>query len=342
LRRIKLTTFLCTLIIALSAAFVEESVLAADTGCKGTPLNPVTDVCWRCIFPVKIGGRVSVGGGGQQELAEANENPFCACGGAGSFTAGVRVSFWEPARMVETVKNAYCFPGLGAGLPNPAPGTLNGSQGTQAAGGENSHFAQAHYYIFPVWSMLELFADFPCLEEAGFDLAYMTEIDPMWNSDVLSFFINPEAILFGNPIAQLACLPDSIAASAGYPLDPLFWCMGSWGSAYPLSGSSTMVNPTAANAGLAARMIYKLGRELLLFDPSVDVCGAVPTPVWVKSHYRLQIARPVRGDGYIPIGRSDLLWGGGKNPVAGTGNNSPDNFLWMIFRRTSCCVGYSP
>ena len=83
------------------------------------------------------------------------------------------------------------FPGLGAGLPNPAPGTLNGSQGTQAAGGENSHFAQAHYYIFPVWSMLELFADFPCLEEAGFDLAYMTEIDPMWNSDVLSFFINP-------------------------------------------------------------------------------------------------------------------------------------------------------
>lgn len=339
MKRLKLSALLYTFTISL---FVSVFADAADIQCKGTALNPVTDVCWQCIFPVKIGGRISVGGGGQQDLPDANENPFCTCGGAGSFTVGVRVSFWEPARMVETVNNAYCFPGLGTGLTNPAPGTLNGSQGTVESSGGNSSFAQAHYYIFPVWTLLELFADFPCLEESGFDMAYMTEIDPMWNSDTLSFYINPEAILFGNPVAQLACLPDSVASSAGYPIDPLFWCMGSWGSAYPLSGTSTMANPTAANAGLAARMIFKLGRELMLFDPSVDVCGATPTPVWIKSHYRLQIARPVRGNECVPIGRSDLLWGGSKNPPAGTGANSPDNFLWMIFRRTSCCIGYSP
>ena len=325
--------------VTMAIASLPFSALA-DEFCKGTPLNPVTDVCWQCIFPVKIGGRISTGGG-SPDLPDSNENPFCACGSAGAITVGVRVSFWEPARMIETVKDAYCFPGLGTGLSNPVPGTLNGTQGTEESSGANSIFQQAHYYVFPVWSLMELFADFPCLEESGFDLAYMTEVDPMWNSDTLSFLINPEALLFGNPAAQLACVADSVSASAGYPLDPLFWCMGSWGSSYPMTGTTSMVNPTAANAGIAARMIFKLGRELLLFDPSVTVCGATPTPIWVKSHYRFQIARPVRGNECIPIGRSDLLWGGSKNPPGGTGSNSPDNFLWMIFRRTSCCVGYS-
>jgi conjugal transfer pilus assembly protein TraU len=65
--------------------------------------------------------------------------------------------------------------------------------------------------------------DFPCTEKRDFDLAYMTEVDPLWNDDSLAFIINPEALLFGNPIAQTACVADSVAAAVYQPIDPLFW-----------------------------------------------------------------------------------------------------------------------
>ncbi|MDA4835001.1 TraU family protein, partial [Enterobacter hormaechei] len=49
---------------------------------------------------------------------------------------------------------------------------------------------------------------------ASFDVAYMTEIDPLWNDDVLTTLINPEVALFNNPIAVAACAADCVAASA--------------------------------------------------------------------------------------------------------------------------------
>ena len=52
-----------------------------------------------------------------------------------------------------------------------------------------------------------------------------------------SFIINPEALLFGNPIAQTACVADSVAATVSQPIDPLFWCMGSWVRLSPVGGA---------------------------------------------------------------------------------------------------------
>jgi conjugal transfer pilus assembly protein TraU len=164
----------------------------------------------------------------------------------------------------------------------------------------------------------------------------------MWNDDSLSFIINPEALLFGNPISQIACIADSVAATVTTPIDPLFWCMGSWGSFYPLTGSMNSSEPLSVNAGLAARMLFKLGRESLMFDTGINQCssGGVITPLLVKSNYRLQIVKPVRGTACNPIGRPSLIWGSAKNPPWGAGTNSPDNFLWSMTRRRVCCVGY--
>jgi len=127
---------------------------------------------------------------------------------------------------------------------------------------------------------------------------------------------------------------DSVASNAGLPLSSLFWCMGSGGSAYPLTGHVNDDNYVQANNSIAARMIYKLGREGLLWDTATNLCAKVPSPIWVKSHYRLQITKPVRGFQCIPIGRSSLIWGIAKNPPTMKG----DNFLWMIFRKRACCA----
>jgi conjugal transfer pilus assembly protein TraU len=328
-----ITLALCLLITTANAGAV----------CKDDILNPITDIDWQGIFPVSIGGIELIGS--DIDTAPPNlSSAWCTCTNGGNVTVGFSASFWEPARIIETVKDPYCFPSIGIQLENDSTGYGSGSTTKQTVTKttQDIAFQNAHWIIFPAWTMLSLFTDMPCLEKSPFDIGYLTEVDPTWaNSLLASSTINPDALLFANPIAQLADIPDSVAALANYPLDPLFWVMGSQGSAYPLTGSLSSGNYTEANFGMAERMIFKLGRELILQDPGVSACGPVVTPIWVKTNYRLQIARPVRGSEPQPIGKSGFLWASAKNPPGGAGNNSSDNFLWIMFRRVACCIGIS-
>ena len=190
-----------------------------------------------------------------------------------------------------------------------------------------------------IFSLVGLFVDYSCFSPLDFDIAYITEIDPTWNSDITAFLLNPEALLFGNPIAQMSCSADAVSSNTGITLDPLFWCMGSWGSAYPLTGHWSGRDKTAGNAAIAARMIYKLSREMLIWDGAVSYCYKYPTPIWIKSHYRLQETRPLRSPWVLPLGRSDLIWGAGANPPISGGLGAEDNFLWVLFKERLCCMG---
>ncbi|VEC46219.1 conjugal transfer protein TraU [Klebsiella aerogenes] len=48
------------------------------------------------------------------------------------------------------------------------------------------------------------------------DIAYLSEIDPTWVDSSLTTILNPEAILFANPIAQGACAADALASAFPY------------------------------------------------------------------------------------------------------------------------------
>nr|WP_254204621.1 TraU family protein [Aeromonas sp. FDAARGOS 1405] len=54
-----------------------------------------------------------------------------------------------------------------------------------------------------------MFYDIPCLSDEGYDVAMMTEILPTWNNEILSMIVNPESILFANPVAALTCSADA-------------------------------------------------------------------------------------------------------------------------------------
>ena len=263
-------------------------------------------------------------------------SPICVCGKPPNVKFGIKVSFFDPARLIETVKDAWCFPTLGIGLKKT--GFLNGSASTKDRNSDEI-FAQVHYIWLDVFSLVGLFVDYSCFSPLDFDIAYISEIDPSWNSDIVAFLLYPEALLFANPRAQLACVVDAIASNLGITLSPLFWCMGSWGSVYPLTGHWSGRDKTTGNVALAARMIYKLSRDLLIWDGAISYCYKYLTPIWVKSHYRLQEARPLRSPHLFPLGRSDLLWGAGSNPPISGGKGSEDNFLWVLFKERLCCMG---
>jgi len=288
-----------------------------------------------CSFPLTVGG-VSIISGPMSDPNPSKDNIICVCPFPPPIfqRIGVPVSFFEPSRIIDIVSEPFAFPSLGFSLGS-YKGTLGGQKNSQ--GNSSKHtFMQGHYMIFPIYSILEFLVDFTCVTSTGIDIGYLTEVDPMWNSDTLGAYLSPEALLFGNPITNLACVADSSTASSGKPLDILFWCLGGWGNSYPLTGhigsSNSFIQDSAA---IAARLIYKLHRELILWSNSgvSGLCQPYPEPIWRKSEYRIQPVLPVALSTAMVIGRAGVLWTSLKNP-----HNSYDNFAYLIFKKLDCCA----
>ena len=159
------------IVVAFLSVFLAGGKVAAI--CRpGIPVNPVTDLCWQCIFPLRISGIKVVPGSHINDYPDAARKPVCICPFPPPifFRIGIPLSFWEPARMVEVVKDPFCFPSLGFQLSATTGGLLGGSSSKQnVATTDRSTFFQAHYWIFPVWTAMEILIDFACLEHSGID-----------------------------------------------------------------------------------------------------------------------------------------------------------------------------
>jgi TraU protein. len=125
------------------------------------------------------------------------------------------------------------------------------------------------------------------------------------------------------------------------PMDKLFWCMGSHGSVYPLTGQVfDEKSPIHAAVLLSERMNFKLHRELMIQDSSPDdgggfngaICSQHLRPILPKSRYRYQMVAnvPVANKCY-QFGRDVSSWEVAKNNP-GTGNC----FGFLIWKKRNC------
>jgi conjugal transfer pilus assembly protein TraU len=310
----------------------------AASNCHGRFANPVTDICWSCLFPLSIGG-MAILEDGQPDIANP-ASPLCYCGNPPR--VGISIGYWEPVRMVDVTRTPFCLVGLGGLSVDPGNFAPRGAQASHDSQTRNS-FYHAHWYTNPILTWLEVLLDFPCLEKGALDLAYLTELDPLWADDELTAILNPEALLFANPAAKAACAADCVAATARMPLPKLFWCGGCQGSLYPMNGHvAAHIGGVQASTLIAQRMTAKMHRQFLTFDGagSRGLCGYYAEPVMDKTHYKLQMTYTVPGTAKIsgqccqPYGRSTALWGAGKEyPIEG------EDFSYQIFRKRNCCAG---
>jgi len=326
------------LLIILLTLPIQTASHAAST-CQGAFPNLFSDICWECVFPIRIGG-VKVTSGDDNQT---NHSLICWCPKPplGQLTPGIPISFWEPVRMIDVTRTPYCLVNLGG--YKPLGGNSPKNRGTislnEGDGGLKNSFYQVHWYVFPVFYLFELLLDFICVEKASFDLLYFSELDPLWNNDEWAIIHNPEALVFANPLAQAACAADCATASFGFGLDTLFWCAGCHGSVYPFTGSvPAHTSSVQATELLTARVIAKLHRVGLLHAYSGDDwCGKSYAPIIKKSHYKLQMLNPVpaTNNACVPLGRSDFL-----HPRHYTREiiKSGNHYGYLLWRRRECCL----
>lgn len=325
-------------LLAVAALLLAFTRVAGAGVCQGEFANPVTDICWSCLFPMSLGGATMM-----SYDQEDTPNPtgfLCSCSTPPRI--GIKTSFWEPARRVDVTRSPYCFVSLGGVSIDPGVRAPEGEVRLQQDNTRQSSW-QAHWYVDPLLYYLEVVLDNPCLETGSFDVAYLTEIDPTWNDDELTMLLNPETFLFGNPIAQAACAGDCVLASTGFGSNSLFWCAGCNGSVYPFNGHvQAHVSLVQASSLVAQRMTAKLHREFLMWGTAGDdaLCGYYPLPVMDKTQYKYHMLYPVAQTAKIdgrccqPFGRTTAIWGAGRSfPYKG------EDFAYQIFRKRNCCAG---
>lgn len=320
-------------------AFTTSPTIHAGAVCTGHFVNPITDICWDCLFPLTIGSAPIVPS--TMPDTDNPKFPICLCGNPIP-RPGVSFGYWEPFALVDVTRQPFCMVNIG-GIQISTDMNVDDVGGASGHTDDTEHTAwyNVHWYKYPLMGWLSLITDVACLEAGDMDIGYLSELDPTWQDDSLTLVLNPEAILFGNPIAQLACVADSLKTTTGIgmPINSLFWCFGSQGSAYPLDGSiSAQVSPMQGATLEAERMTYKLHRELVIWDTiGVDgpaLCQENPSPIIPKDRYRYQLVNLIPNAlvGY-PFGTDTMIWEWGHMPLLAAENSG-----FLIWRKRNCCV----
>jgi conjugal transfer pilus assembly protein TraU len=323
----------------LAALLVMGRAHATDTRCPDAEVlsaKLITDVCWACLFPVKIAGLELFR---SDKPDRASDAWFCTCDdhlGVPHF--GMAVGMWEPARIIEAVHSPRCSPTLG-GIRLPIGSRrLLGTAGGRSDDAGDGAFFNYHWFAFPLLIILELIWEDRCNADGyvDIDLMYLSELDPTWNNSELAFFTNPEAAAFANPVAQAACLTDGVAATAGNPIDELFWCAGTWGFLYPFAGKQADGSRVRESSLTVARSLAALHRRgLARRTMGNDAMCNAPIDLFIpKSQYKITQFYPLpETQRAHVIGESPFRWGQWRS-IAGTG----ESHVYMLWRWNDCCA----
>ena len=257
---------------------------------------------------------------------------------AGMPQPGIVTSFWEPYRLVEHETVPGCMAALNGTKLNINESNLGSQGGSEISAPDRVRFNHYHYYSFPLIHMLELFSGKGCNPGgySDFDLMYMSEIDPTWNTPEISFFSNPEAALFANPAAAVACMPDAVSSAVNHPINQLFWCAGTWGMVYPLAGDMNERMGILKGTALATvRILTQIHRRGFAYGTmgADAMCGGKIAPYFPKAQYKFTLAYPIaETQSSHKTGTLVEGWGAGK--LLPGGSEEP---IYLVWRWLDCC-----
>jgi conjugal transfer pilus assembly protein TraU len=128
-----------------------------------------------------------------------------------------------------------------------------------------------------------------------FDLLYLSELDPLWSSDILNLTLNPEAIIFSTPATYAWCAADCIMTTADNQIEEFYGCAACDGSLYPMTGKVAANNdPVASSSLITQRVLAGLHRKGLAQKTIGDaaMCDPEYFPTVPRSQYKFSMLAP--------------------------------------------------
>lgn len=286
--------------------------------CRGEFINPITGMCWSCVMPIGISSIFYKGNQDGTKDLTGWQQYVCTC----DLYIGVPISYYEPARMIDVTTKPYCMVSLG-GVEFGDTGSFDGdTQGFagEEYGEEKKEFYQAHFYINPVMYIIGQALDSSkCFEQSGFDVGYLTEVDPSWHNAEYANMLSPDGFLYGTLPAVLACTGDCAAATAKFGIAQLHWCVGCGGLMYPMTGHIDNNTSTIESAGvIQLRLLNKLHRQgiNMSYYGNDGLCGGYRQILMNKRQYKYSMVYPVSQTKSVIKAMNEAVKGSG-NAVEG-------------------------
>ncbi|EHH4994977.1 traU family protein [Escherichia coli] len=121
---------------------------SADSACEGRFVNPITDICWSCIFPLSLGS-IKVSQGKVPDTANPSM-PIQICPAPPPLfrRIGLAIGYWEPMALTDVTRSPGCMVNLGFSLPafgKTAQGTAKKDEKQV-----NGAFYHVHWYKYPL------------------------------------------------------------------------------------------------------------------------------------------------------------------------------------------------
>lgn len=315
-------------LVAPTTVYAEDSgsvqAKAQDLVCTGEFTNPISGMCWSCVMPIGISSIFYKGGQDGTKDLTGWEQYLCTC----DLYIGVPISFYEPARVIDVTTKPYCMVALG-GISFADTGTFTGdTAGFAGMEGDQQHnytFFQAHYYINPVMYVLSMILDnSKCFEQSGFDVGYLTEVDPSWLLPEYANLLSPDGFLYGNLPAIAACVGDCAAATNEFSVAALHWCVGCSGLNYPMTGHIDNPQSTIDSASVVVqRLLTKLHRQgiNMSYYGNDGLCGGYRQLLMNKRQYKYSMTFPVSQTKSVAKAMSQAI-SGTNSAVTDTGGSS--------------------
>jgi len=150
------------------------------------------------LFVSDSAAGASLGGGNVPSIA--TDQKFCFCTDPmGIPQLGMTIDLWNPARLIEVVRNPWCSPALGGHTFSASKVRLIATTGKGDFDASEMSFFNYHYFAFPLTILLDLFWDNRCNADGyqDFDLLYVSELDPTGTAICWRF----------SPVRKRRCLP---------------------------------------------------------------------------------------------------------------------------------------
>lgn len=109
--------------VCWTASLTSASAAASNAG-AGRWVNPISDVCWKCLFPMSVGS-VKLASGPQPDTSNPSM-PIQICSYGVLYRMGLAIGYWEPTAMTDVTREPGVMVNMGASKliwdePEPVP-----------------------------------------------------------------------------------------------------------------------------------------------------------------------------------------------------------------------------
>jgi hypothetical protein len=236
---------------------------------------------------------------------------------------GVKVRYWQPVLMVETVKHPgqsgiIEYRPMVASLAGRSVNKNEWAGASSQADTGSLQMNEAHVFGFPLSDAFSMAIEAPCegMPDLGAAVSYLSEQD----HDEWRMACSEK----NNPLAKMAETRGPLCARYGHMLPGL--CVGTWGALHPRTGFVTHASEVVASAMAAFRAV-----DVAALKPQMPRRVISPVLFWPSvRHDRMQLVSPVAGR-CISIGENPRFWENGKRSRDGW-------YVWIFWRKKECCL----